>query len=1249
MKRETLHKLIDRPSSKNKMAATGQSTPSGGKRTLHLLLALGIGLVAGTGWVHAEESPVWKETQKQVFMRTGMNAIFVYANGHPVTINKSVDATKDNQIIITFDEPDIAPIIIAEGDTAVIFGGSKNGTVASSSVTMNSGFVYGLFGGGYGEKSGNQTATVTGESTVKVTGGTIHTLAAGGLHKAKSGHVTLTMEGGTVTSWLHPAGVEQGQLVDANSQYPVFDKCPNTVDSTTLTVNGGRIWCLACGGGNGWGTYVKTVTAKIGKATIYGGAFGNGSNGRSDKVDATFSGTIFDGKDIELAAINRGIVKDVSMSFIGCDFSKATDLHANLGGTYRWGFEYASSKVNVEGVPGSVAFTFSGCTNTPILGISDGLQDASISLTGAKAKLAKFERNANQYTTQFIIGESKTWTFYDGLIIEPGVTLTKTGTLEYKNSFEANVSTDAELKTALDLVNAGDGIVPATINMAAATFNDNITINKSVSILGEDTTKTIFKGAVKINTANVGEKQTVAIENIKFDYTPNKQTSNTRCTPVIEAYQGNVDLQVNNCLVNNNTAGTADRTAADFKYLQNVLQMDSLATGAMTIKNCEINLNEGCQIAVLAEAAKSTVLLQNTRIQTIKDESGNPKGNSNIGIFPHNNGVTVTMDNSSIELKNHYGIYMWSGDNSGSDEKPIEDLKVYLKNKSVISAYGAIRVRYTKNAYISITGGSSLTGNTYNSGVSNDFGTLAMQGNIGAKVDVEDSSIGTKYGTKETAGMTPILFNTQYGLEKGTTITLKGSSTLQTLSNELNPHLIKYGVHPNSVTDSSLVAVEGNNVKFKDQYGKDCIIINDLDGSFRNAAVSIANAVAYGDTYEYSGTKYDFAPIAFPGNIIMATDSTADKALASLNQAKMIFFENAGNASDWEKYTIPDSIVINCKDAYLVTGESAAKSFAEKHSDKAVLWLQQTDSKFVTASVKNEWINISTNAIWDDPSNISRSVEIQNGATLTINVAMALDTVRMHEGAQLKVLDNIEVKANVLQLADYEVENQWKAFGFPVAGLTVKDTKGTEVKTADGSADAGLWTAKPRTTEVGFVVTSSKSAIDSACIIASAPVAKYIITAKPVEGVVLKTNKMPAAPTGSTAFSICANPNTYTVKLDQEAYILSDNGKTFDLMYNPEIKPFQSYILADQNTTLTLRSITLKDTPTGNEQIVPVKGYYVETGRGSITIHTAEPVQVTVVDMLGRVCYNALVTYDNFQITLPAGIYAVNRQKVIVK
>lgn len=136
---------------------------------------------------------------------------------------------------------------------------------------------------------------------------------------------------------------------------------------------------------------------------------------------------------------------------------------------------------------------------------------------------------------------------------------------------------------------------------------------------------------------------------------------------------------------------------------------------------------------------------------------------------------------------------------------------------------------------------------------------------------------------------------------------------------------------------------------------------------------------------------------------------------------------------------------------------------------------------------------------------------------------------------------------------------------------------------------------------------------------------------------------------GTPTLKMSANPNLYEMQLSGYAYVLDEGQNVFTQQFNPTVAPFQSYILADETTTSTLRSLRVGETPTGNEKITPVEGYYVESGHGTITIRTAEPVQVVVADMLGRIYYNARVTSDGYQINLPAGIYAVNNQKVIVK
>lgn len=261
---------------------------------------------------------------------------------------------------------------------------------------------------------------------------------------------------------------------------------------------------------------------------------------------------------------------------------------------------------------------------------------------------------------------------------------------------------------------------------------------------------------------------------------------------------------------------------------------------------------------------------------------------------------------------------------------------------------------------------------------------------------------------------------------------------------------------------------------------------------------------------------------------------------------------------------------------------------------------------------------------------------------------MALDSVFfMSDDAQL--VSDVEVTAKAIRLI-YPVEKFWKAFSFPVGGMTVTDVKGTAVSpVSDEDADKGVWFG-------GLAAETAptfdlKSAFATSGIIASDHDSTLWITSNASAPVSLKSKAEPTAPVTKAAvgktFQLVANPNVCEMALNQIAYVLDDKGETFVRTTNPTIKAFQSFILADAATTSTLRSLKVGDTPTGNE-IIPVEGYYVHAGKGTIMIHTSEPVQVVVVDMLGRVYYNARVS-DGYQIAVPAGIYAVNRQKVIVK
>ena len=276
-------------------------------------------------------------------------------------------------------------------------------------------------------------------------------------------------------------------------------------------------------------------------------------------------------------------------------------------------------------------------------------------------------------------------------------------------------------------------------------------------------------------------------------------------------------------------------------------------------------------------------------------------------------------------------------------------------------------------------------------------------------------------------------------------------------------------------------------------------------------------------------------------------------------------------------------------------------------------------------------------------------MNVLDGATLTLSTPMVLDTVTMEEGAQLRSAltdGNQKGNAKVLRFAPKLSGNNWKALGVPFTSLEVKDSKGASVSAPSAQeADNGIWFAdlKNNKTPIFEVKTDNFGAAG----LWAANGDTYTISS---EGAFeFKTLEEPAAPTETGTFLMCSNPNTFTITLKQSAYILTADGTSFEQEANPEIKPFQSFVLTDAKTLSTLRSLRIGDgVVTGNQTIEPVDGYYVTTDRGAIVIHTPEPMDVVIIGMNGKVAYRGEVT-DGQRIMVSSGIYAVNGQLVRVK
>ncbi len=771
------------------------------------------------------------------------------------------------------------------------------------------------------------------------------------------------------------------------------------------------------------------------------------------------------------------------------------------------------------------------------------------------------------------------------------------------------------------------------------TLPQTLTLDRSQGLIGAGKDKTIIEGAILVNGSANNTATDVKIKGLSIDYTPTKVTSG-KCTPIIEV-TGNADLLIDNCIMNNNTQGYGDRKNSNpAEALQNAILLGATAKGTVRVENTTINLAANAQSGVVIDGELTDVSLVNTKIE------GQVNGSNQFGVYIHHKKTPVTVDSTTILLNNHYCIY---ANNAG-------DQKLTIKNKSNIVGYGALYLYETSDMNVHVSGGSTLTGKTKNKGVSDSFAAIAISTNnstVGAsnnEIVIEDSYIGNKFDEQETMAMTPIKINGSFTPTPcDNKIILKGKTIVSTTDNIKNPTIVGYGMNPDEY--NNVIMVEGTDVQFQDQNGKPCVIINKPDGSFRNAAVSVVTSIDFG---ELSGDTYYHEGIAYAGDIIMIPDTTIAETLDALNAAEYTFFKAPTVPSDqgttpaiWEPYVIPDSVIFDCKDGCLVAKESAAKTYAIANPYKRVYWLNQGEESF---SIKDYAvaIEIKNDTTWATPYS-ERKVNVLDGATLTLSTPMVLDTVTMEEGAQLRsaLTDvNQKVTAKVLRFAPKLSGNNWKALGVPFTSLEVKDSKGASVSAPSAQeADNGIWFAdlKNNKTPIFEVKTDNFGAAG----LWAAKGDTYTISS---EGAFeFKTLEEPTAPTETGTFLMCSNPNTFTITLKQSAYILTADGTSFEQEANPEIKPFQSFVLTDTKTLSTLRSLRLGDSiVTGTQVIEPMEGYYVTTERGAIVIHTPEPMDVAIIGMNGKVAYRGEVT-DGQRIMVPSGIYAVNGQLVRVK
>lgn len=408
----------------------------------------------------------------------------VFAQGHPVVIE---DAGEGKVKITTKTGTNDETFTFTEGMVAV-YGGAYGKSVESASVTMNSGKLLNLFGGGYGVKDDKTKAVnqsdVTGTTSIVITGGEIsNMLNLGGYYYSKSNHIDVKISGGKICA-LYAGGYDQGKT--SNKFDTPLSENVNGVQSIKMDIENATFTeGLGCGGGNGY-TYTGTSDIRVRNCSL-GGLYGVLSNGHAGDVKASFENCTFKKLDsyFEFAAINRGALGSADFRFDGCSFENLDEINASLGPINGWADSDTDGKIKPS-VLGSISFDFvNSKTATPTMQIAAGLQDANVTLKGAKAVVKTFDPGSavKEDITDFQINEGKVWTFSDGLVVEDEH--------ELKLETGASLVTDGDVEIAGSLTIAENAVMRnngTVTNHGTITNNGDLVMEVGSSFEGTEPT-----------------------------------------------------------------------------------------------------------------------------------------------------------------------------------------------------------------------------------------------------------------------------------------------------------------------------------------------------------------------------------------------------------------------------------------------------------------------------------------------------------------------------------------------------------------------------------------------------------------------------------------------------------------------------------------------------------------------------------------------------------------------------------------
>ena len=359
------------------------------------------------------------------------------------------------------------------GTAAGIFGGSRGGAVTTANVTMSAGLIYETIYGG-GQATSAETPSSTTTANITITGGPVQRKAGAANAAAVYGGCSLcgTVGAANIDISSSPSiEAVHGGGANTKKQGGTDNIADNVTTTATLDITGGTFYQIM-GGGMGHST-TTTTTVNFSGTTVTSQIVGSGSNGLTENATVNVSG----GTVPNVHAVERGSVKTSAINITGGTVDNA---YAGSDSDIKPGDPGASGSGNVSD-SATLNITSGATVNNAYLGGGlNGSQDPSqpgvinepadsIIITGtvpvSTAQNASKPDNTLGDVSTLSVGAGS------GLVVPAGGTLTNEGTLENEGTLTNNGS--LEVASTGSVANVGTVANNGSVSVADSGSIDN--------------------------------------------------------------------------------------------------------------------------------------------------------------------------------------------------------------------------------------------------------------------------------------------------------------------------------------------------------------------------------------------------------------------------------------------------------------------------------------------------------------------------------------------------------------------------------------------------------------------------------------------------------------------------------------------------------------------------------------------------------------------------------------------------------